>query len=33
MSFLQSLPTWGTFGRGWKRRVEEVEEVAFKMAT
>lgn len=33
MRFLQSLPTWATFGRGWKRRVEEVEDIAFKMAT
>ena len=33
MRFLQSLPTWPTFGRGWKNRVEEVEEIAFKMAT
>lgn len=33
MKFLQSLPTWDTFGKGWKRRVEEVEEIAFKMAT
>lgn len=29
--FLQSLPTFDTFGRGWTRRVSEVEETAFKM--
>lgn len=23
-AFLQSLPTWGTFGKGWGRRVDEV---------
>ena len=31
LNFLQSLPTWDTFGRGWGRRVSEVEEAAFKM--
>lgn len=31
LNFLQSLPTWATFGRGWGRRVSEVEETAFKM--
>ena len=29
--FLQSLPTWDTFGKGWGRRVAEVEKVAFEM--
>lgn len=33
LKFLQSLATWNTFGRGWSRRVEEVEDAAFKMAT
>lgn len=33
MNFLQALPTWTVFGKGWKRRVEEVEAVAFQMAT
>lgn len=31
LKFLQNLPTWDTFGRGWGRRVSEVEEAAFKM--
>jgi lysozyme family protein len=31
LAFLQSLPTWNTFGRGWNRRVADVEETAFKM--
>lgn len=30
--FLQSLPTWGTFGRGWDRRVTDVANEARKMA-
>ena len=29
--FLQSLPIFATFGKGWTRRVSEVEETAFKM--
>lgn len=29
--FLQSLPTYDTFGKGWSRRVSEVESDAFKM--
>lgn len=32
LDFLRSLPTWPTFGDGWKNRVDEVEETAFKMA-
>lgn len=31
LNFLQSLPTFATFGKGWTRRVSEVEESAFKM--
>lgn len=31
LAFLQSLPTWGTFGKGWGRRVAEVEQTAFSM--
>lgn len=31
LKFLQSLPTFATFGKGWSRRVAEVEETAFKM--
>lgn len=30
-AFLESLPTWETFGKGWKRRVDEVEVAALKM--
>lgn len=29
--FLQSLFTYGTFGKGWARRVSEVENTAFSM--
>ena len=32
LAFLQSLPTYGTFGKGWARRVSEVESAAFSMA-
>jgi len=31
LQFLQSLPTWDTFGKGWGRRVAEVENAAGKM--
>jgi len=31
LAFLQSLPTYGTFGRGWSSRVSEVEQTAFSM--
>ena len=31
LQFLQSLPTWDTFGKGWGRRVAEVEGTASKM--
>lgn len=31
MAFLKGLPTWGTFGKGWSRRVEEVRAEALKM--
>lgn len=31
LAFMQSLPTWDTFGKGWGRRVTEVKEVALKM--
>lgn len=33
LEFLQGLPTWTTFGRGWSRRVSEVERTAFDMVT
>jgi lysozyme family protein len=32
MAFLQALKTWRTFGKGWKRRVDEVRAEAAKMA-
>lgn len=31
LSFLSELPTWGTFGKGWAKRVTEVEQIALKM--
>jgi lysozyme family protein len=31
LKFLQSLPTFATFGKGWTRRVSEVEATAFSM--
>ena len=31
LSFMQDLPTWATFGKGWTRRVTEVEQTALKM--
>jgi lysozyme family protein len=32
LDFLQRLPTWDTFGKGWGRRVEEVKTKASAMA-
>jgi lysozyme family protein len=31
LSFLMDLPTWDTFGKGWGRRVNDVEHTALKM--
>jgi lysozyme family protein len=31
LDFLQRLPTWETFGKGWGRRVTEVATAAGKM--
>lgn len=31
LGFLQSLPTFDTFGKGWSRRVAEVEKLSFEM--
>ncbi len=31
LAFLQALPTWGTFGKGWGRRVAEVGQAAGTM--
>lgn len=33
LSFLTDLPTWGTFGKGWARRVAEVTSAALTMIT
>ena len=33
LAFLQALPTWETFGKGWGRRVKETEKTAFNMAS
>lgn len=33
LSFLSDLPTWGTFGKGWSRRVTEVHTAAKAMTT
>lgn len=32
MGFLRGLRTWGTFGKGWSRRVADVEVFAVKLA-
>lgn len=32
LAFLQQLPTWGKFGKGWGRRVASVRAEALKMA-
>lgn len=32
LAFLKRLKTWGTFGKGWSRRVTEVRSEALKMA-
>ena len=32
MGFLKGLKTWGTFGKGWSRRVAEVEAFSMKLA-
>lgn len=31
LAFLQELPTWDTFGKGWNRRVAEVKQDASQM--
>ena len=31
LKFLQALPTWATFGKGWSRRVNDVEKTALAM--
>ena len=32
LQFLESLPTWGTFGKGWGNRVASVQSVASMLA-
>jgi lysozyme family protein len=32
LDFLQKLPTWGTFGKGWGKRVDDVAKIAMEMA-
>lgn len=32
LSFLIDLPTWNTFGKGWGRRVAEVQKIGLDMA-
>ena len=32
LSFVQGLKTWATFGKGWGRRIADVEALAIKMA-
>jgi len=32
LAFLQALPTWETFGKGWGRRVAEVKKHSIDMA-
>ena len=31
LSFLLDLPTWGTFGKGWTKRVQEAEAIGLEM--
>jgi lysozyme family protein len=33
LAFMPARPIWSTFGNGWSRRVKEVEEKAFEMAS
>ena len=32
LQFLENLPTWGTFGKGWGNRVAHVQSVASQLA-
>jgi lysozyme family protein len=32
LSFLMDLQTWDTFGKGWSRRVAEVQKTGLDMA-
>jgi lysozyme family protein len=33
LAFLQRLPIWDTFGKGWTKRVKDVQSVAMEMVT
>jgi len=33
LTFLQGLPTWGSFGKGWGARVSTIEKQSFYMAS
>ncbi len=32
LAFVRKLPTWGTFGKGWSRRIEDVRQEAQRLA-
>lgn len=32
LQFLEGLPTWGTFGKGWRNRVAQVQSLASQLA-
>lgn len=31
LSYLQKLPSWSTYGKGWSKRLEEVEDAAIEL--
>jgi lysozyme family protein len=31
LSYLQKLPSWNTYGKGWAKRLEEVEDAAIEL--
>jgi len=32
LEYLKALPTWGTFGKGWERRVKEVNQKGLELS-
>jgi lysozyme family protein len=32
LDYLKALPTWDTFGKGWERRVKEVNQKGLKLS-
>jgi len=32
LNYLKALPTWGTFGKGWERRVKEVNQKGLELS-